>query len=158
MLKKVSVMSISDGRMDRALRGLGGVPPRRSAWLEIEERLNRADRGRRWRRWFGLSASGVAASLMAAVLVSHQWQPASDVVVDLQKTIDAAIRDARPAARFSGLEYNPSQSDLRALLISAEPRSQLAILPIGAAATDQTGALPGSRQQFKEPESTVNEF
>jgi hypothetical protein len=118
-------MTSSDKKMDRALASLAQVAPQRSVWPEIENRLKQHQRSRYWRRWFGVSASAVAASLLVGMLVVHQRQPAEGPVDDFQKTIDAAIRDARPAARFTGLEYVGSKPSLEALLISSTPRDDM---------------------------------
>lgn len=124
-------MTSSDRKMDRTLSSLPSLAPDYSAWPAIDARLNQQDRQRRRKRLMGYGFSGVAASLMVALGVASQLTAKPQKAVDLQSTVDAAIRDALPQPMFTGLNLSQPRPELRALLVSAKPRGEVSAVPIG---------------------------
>lgn len=116
---RVCKMTSSDKAMDRALASMPMVAPLRSEWVAIEACLD-AQKRRRVRIKIGFAA--IAASLLVAVVALALLLPAGNTLSDLQQTVDAAIRDARPKAAFSGHEYRGDKPTVDALLVSAKPR------------------------------------
>ena len=112
----------SDSRMDRELRNLATLGPARSLWPELEKSLNRRERRRRRHSLLRYLLPGVAASVMVVALFLVNRAEDVNRALDMQKTVENAVQDARPQASFSNLKLDGRQRNLEALLVSAKPR------------------------------------
>lgn len=149
-------MTSSDRKMDRALAGLRQEVPSCSVWPTVEAYLDNREKRMRRQRQLGYSALAMAASVAAVMVLVNNWESVQQPMADLQKTVDTAIRDARPQAVFSGHSYGSGQPKLETLLVSAKPRSDARGRFIGAGEAEA-----GKTQQTKPASKSanpVNEF
>ena len=154
-------MTSSDKKMDRTLSSLPVLAPGYSAWPAVEACLDEQARNRRKRRVIGYGFSGVAASLMIALGVASQFAAEPKPAMNLQSTVDAAIRDARPQPMFTGFSPTEPRPELRALLVSAEPRGEIQAVNLGDLLDKRRrdGSSAHTEQQVAPTkENPINEF
>jgi len=154
-------MTSSDKKMDRALSSMPVLAPGYSAWPAVQARLDEQVRSRRKRRVMGYGFSGIAASLMIALGVASQFAAEPKPSVNLQSTVDAAIRDARPQAMFTGFSLTEPRPELRALLVSAKPRGEIQAVHLGELLDKKRrdGSSAHAEQQLAPTkENPINEF
>ena len=130
-------MTDSDRQMDRDLSALPALEPARSVWPQLEREMAAREKKRRLGRVFRYATPAVAASLAVAVLLVFtdvETKPAPVDSLALKKTVEHAVKNARPEATFSSLELKNGRPVLEALLVSAKQR------PVGIApAVESTG-------------------
>lgn len=155
-------MTSSDKKMDRTLSSLPVFTPDYSAWPAIEAHLNETERRRRQKQLVGYGFSGIAASLIVALGVLGQLQSKPQAPgADLQSTVDAAIRDARPKAMFTGLNLTEPRPELTALLVSAKPRGEFKAVYLGDLFDNKRAAEHSDadeEQKALAKENQINEF
>ena len=146
-------MTDSDRQMDRGLRGLSTLQPTRSVWPELEKQIARRERQSRRRYLFRFSAPAVAASLMLALLILNNFDRQAEQEILLQKTVENAVKNARPQATFSNLEIADGDYRVEALLVAAKPRRAEAVYA-AETSTDSESETELKKQDIKE----INEF
>lgn len=143
-------MTDSDRQMDRALAELPTAEPARSVWPRLEQQVARQERKRRLATLLGYATPALAASLVVAVLVFSPPEGEPEPSQSLRKTVENAVKDARPPPAFSNLEMKAGQHRLEALLVSTRPRA-VDVAP----AVDSRGA---GNEVDKPDKKTVDEF
>lgn len=117
-------MTGSDKEMDRALTGLMVLPPPRSVWSAVDSRLIALEKRERRVRMVKVAVPAIAASVLVVVgLLGAVSQTALKNDSAMQKTVDIAVRNARPAATYSGHVVADRHARLETLLVSGKPRS-----------------------------------
>ena len=150
-------MTDSDRQMDRALGELPSLEPARTVWPQLEAQLDRQEKRLRFRTVARYAASAVAASLaVVAVLIYSpvDRQPERVSPVELQKTVENAVKDARPEATFSNLELNGRPRTLEALKVSAKPRR----ISAAPAISDSGSREAGEKRARENTGKPVDEF
>jgi len=142
----------SDSQMDRELRSLATLRPVRSVWPELEKELERRERRRRRRHVLRYLLPGAAASVLVAVLVLVNRVEEANRALEIQKTVENAVRDARPKASFSNLKVDGDRK-LETLLVSAKQRRAQAVF----AGAGTAASLQPPAPERRNPEG-VNEF
>lgn len=135
------------------------MTPPCSSWSAIEACVDGADARARRLRLVRLSVTALAASVLVAVVLVNGWTSAHLSLGELQKTVDAAIEDARPVATFSGHQFEGRQPALEALLVSAEPRDRVKGKFLGEEKSEQLRSESGDREESGgQGENPLNEF
>lgn len=139
--------TVCDKTMDRALSALQVMTPPCSSWSAIEACLDSAAARARMVRRARLSAVALAASVLLAAMLINGWTSAHQSLGELQKTVDAAIQDARPQATFSGHQFEGRQPALEALLVSSRSRDQVKGKFIGDDTSETRGSVSGNNME-----------
>lgn len=120
----------SDRQMDSELEALALLKPTRSVWPEIEKALQKREQARHRQVLLRYATPVLAASVMLALLVFNNFDHPSGVDVSMHKTVENAVKNARPQATFSNLQWRSGQAGLEALLVSAKPRRVEAVYAV----------------------------
>jgi len=141
----------SDGQMDQELRNLALLKPARSSWPKIERELNRRERRQRRRALMKYFLPAAAASvLVVGGLLVHRADDISRAL-EMQMTVENAVRDARPQAAFSNLNIAEGQrTNLEGLLVSGKQRPRGEYI-----GNPGNGLKPQAKPAKAEP---INEF
>lgn len=149
------MMTSSDRALDRALGDLPLLTPLRSEWRTVDRHLEWLERMARRKQVIHKTLVATAAALCLAVTAVLAVNIGAGSPADLQRTVDAAIADARPGLMSSELRFSGAKLPLEALLVSAQPRSGLAIKSLGAS---ESGEHSDSRKPGSEAESHPKDF